>query len=94
MRYSTIFLEIYATLIEGFSDEIENAAEIACDIIHHVLVANRQITKRHLRAIMVDEVHDEDVVARDRLELVGAEISMCQMMRVDGEHDIERVAQK
>ena len=80
MRYSTIFLEIYTTLIEGFSDEIKNTPEITFDIIHHVLVANRQITHRQLSAVVMHEVHDEHVVARDRLECVGAEISMCQVM--------------
>src|SRR3984893_1981911 len=83
VRHTPILLEAPATLVEIRADEVQHATHVAGHIVHHVLVANRQVPQRHLGPVVLDEVHSLPLVARNRLQRIGAEIAMGQVV---GEH--------
>src|SRR5271166_5656043 len=84
-RIATIFLEIEAGWVERRADEIEHANHTLFLLVDDVLIADRQVVQCHLAAVMLDQLHDPDVVARRRLQRIAAIEAVRQMIGEDRE---------
>src|SRR5712692_10990328 len=62
-RVAAVFVEGEAALIERLADEIEHAADRALLLVDDVLIADRHVMQRHLRAVMLDQIGYQREVA-------------------------------
>ena len=91
-RVSAVLLEGKAAFIERLPDEVEQTANRRLLRIHNVLIAEWQIAQRHLRPVMLHQVHGQQIMPRRAFQRVGAIKTMRQMIGEGGQHHIERMA--
>ena len=59
-------MESEAAFVERLADEIQHPADRDFLVVDDVLIAERQVTQRHLRPVMLDQIERQRVVARRR----------------------------